>query len=91
MSKLHSLARDFRRMGIEVIFLNEVGNGFEIPSYWGSIFDCRNIYFSGSDCPKGSALRAIAFWHWHMKRSLSTLLLISSLEKAIAFWHWHMK
>ncbi len=69
-------ARDFRRMGIEVIFLNEVGNGFEIPSYWGSIFDCRNIYFSGSD--RMIALRSA--------QSLSTLLLISKARILQEYW-----
>ncbi len=44
-------------MGVEVIFLNEVGNGFEIPSYWGSVFDCGNIYFGGSDRIRHCALR----------------------------------
>ena len=55
-------ARDFRRMGVEVIFLNEVGNGFEIPFYWGSVFDCGNIYFGGSDRMIALAHEAIAFY-----------------------------
>lgn len=31
------VARDFKRMGIEVIFLNEVGLGFEVPEIGGAL------------------------------------------------------
>lgn len=43
MTKLHSLARDFRRMGIEVIFLNEVDLGFEVPEI-GTAFLIAGIF-----------------------------------------------
>lgn len=42
------VARDFRRMGIEVIFLNEVGLGFEVPEIGGALLIAGIIILVGA-------------------------------------------